>query len=256
MCSSKEFRKITDHEFIFGNNKHDAGFVYEIPECTEAEMHTINALDSFVEMVGYIKQNLSLRFCGCRNEVFAENLERSGYSLESVLNEMVLTAINYSEVAATKNLPDLCDALSRSNPLGKRHPEYYYASKIKKFLFDSFAGMTASTIWNGRRNLTGGYIDVNKDGEMLYYRANSDDVFCNYLMKYAYLDFLDRGRNKDIAVAKAKAFLDHRSVTDEELREATYKASGEIKPIKGNFGYVYEKDGHYYFDINFQVRCR
>lgn len=54
MCSSKEFRKITDHEFIFGNNKHDAGFVYEIPECTEAEMHTINALDSFVEMVGYI----------------------------------------------------------------------------------------------------------------------------------------------------------------------------------------------------------
>ncbi len=91
---------------------------------------------------------------------------------------------------------------------------------------------------------------------MLYYRANSDDVFCNYLMKYAYLDFLDRGRNKDIAVVKAKAFLDHRDVTDDELHEATYKTSGEIKPIKGNFGYVYEKDGHYYFDINFQVRCR
>ncbi len=50
MCNSKEFRKITDHEFIFGDNEHDAGFVYEIPECTEAEMHTLNCLTDYTNL--------------------------------------------------------------------------------------------------------------------------------------------------------------------------------------------------------------
>lgn len=238
------------------NGSTKSGFVYEIPGCDENEMHTINALDSFVDMVGYIKQNLSLHFCGCRNQIFSENLELSDGSLEIVLNEVVLTAIKYNEGAASKNLPDICEALASNNPLNKRHPEFYYSSKIKKFLFDSFAGMTATTVWNGRRNLTGGYIDVNTKGEMLYFRANSDDVFCNYLMKYAYVDFLDRGRHKDIAVAKAKAYLDGREITDEELNAATYNSNGEKKNIKGDYGYVYEKDGRFYIDINFQVRCR
>ena len=105
MCSSKEFRKITDHEFIFGDNEHDAGFVYEIPECTEAEMHTINALDSFVEMVGYIKKNLSLRFCGCRNEVFAENLELSTFALtDEDMN--VISALNQNLRSNVDNDPE------------------------------------------------------------------------------------------------------------------------------------------------------
>lgn len=238
------------------NGSQTSGFVYEIPECTESLMHAINALDSFTDMIAYIRQNLSLKFCGCRNEVFAENLELSDGSLENVLNELVLSAINYNEGALSKSLTDLCDALACSNPLGKRHPEYYYSSKIKKFLFDSFAGMTATSTWNGRRNLTGGYIDVNKDGEMLYYRANSDDVFCNYLMKYAYLDFLDRGRFKDVAVAKAIAYNEHREITEDELHEATFKSDGKKKDVKGNHGYVYERNGQFYIDINFQVRCR
>lgn len=241
------------------NGSTKSGFIYEIPGCNEKEMHTINAIDSFVDMVRYIKKNLSLHFCGCRNQIFSENLELSDGSLEIVLNEVVLTAIKYNEGSASKNLLDICDALASNNPLNKRHPEFYYSSKIKKFLFDSFAGMTATTVWNGRRNLTGGYIDVNTKGEMLYFRANSDDVFCNYLMKYAYIDFMDRGRHKDLAVAKAKAYLEGREITDEESDAATYNINSKkrnIKPIKGDFGYVYEKEGRYYFDINFQVRCR
>lgn len=238
------------------NGSQTSGFVYEIIGCDETGMHTINALDSFVAMIAHIKQNYSLRFQGCRNEIFEENLELVDGSLEGVLNEMVLASINYSAKPASKNLPDLCDALTRTNPLGKRHPENYYASKIKSFLFASFAGMTASTVWDGRKNLTGGYIDVTKDGEMLYYRANSDDVFCNYLMKYAYLDFLDRGRHKDVAVAKALAYNEGREVTEEELNASMCKPDGTKKPVKGNFGYVYEKDGRYFIDVNFQVRCR
>lgn len=238
------------------NGSQTSGFRYEIKNCNETLMHTINALDSFVEMISYIKENLSLTFSGCRNEIFADNLDLVDSSLAQVLNGVVLSAIGYNKKSATRNLPDICAAVTEDNPLGKRHPELFYVSKIRDFLFAAFAGMTACTIWNGRKKLTGGYIDVNPNGEMLYYRAISDEVFCNYLLQYTYLDLLDRGRNKDVAVVKARAYLESREATDDEITFASKKTDGTLKPVKGNYGYVYQKDGIFYIDINFQIRFK
>lgn len=238
------------------NGSQTSGFTYEIKGCDESQMHKINALDGFVKMIKHIKEHLSLTYAGCRNEIFADNLDLVDCCLDKVLNSVVLSAIGYTQTAKSKDLVDICAAVTEENPMSKRHPELFYVSKIREFLFASFAGMTATTLWDGRKKLTGGYIDVNKDGEMLYYRAVSDDVFCNYLLKNTYLDLLSRGRNKDIAVTKAKAFLEGREATEEEVTSVITKANGKLKDVKGDFGYVYEKDGKYFIDINFQIRFR
>ena len=134
----------------------------------------------------------------------------------------------------------------------------FYPAKFKDFLFDSFAGMTASSIWNGRKRLTGGYIDVSRNGDMLYYRAMSDDIFGNYLFENTYFDRPDRGICKDLAVARANAYLESRVLSEYEVNSYLYKngVSGAKKYKKGDFGYVYGKDGLYFIDLNFQIRFR
>ena len=52
----------------------------------------------------------------------------------------------------------------------------------------------------------------------------------------------------------AKAYLEGRDVTDEEMTEATIK-NGKPKPKKGDWGYVFKgEDGKYYISVNFQIR--
>ena len=130
---------------------------------------------------------------------------------------------------------------------------------MKAVLFASFAGMTASTVWSGRKLLTGGYIDVSRNGEMLYCRAMSDDVFENYLFNHTYIDRPDGGYKKDLAVAEAKAFLDNgRKLTEAERNKIIFKndLKRTKKSIKEDFGYVYQKDDKFYIVINFKIRFK
>lgn len=86
----------------------------------------------------------------------------------------------------------------------------------------------------------------------------SDDIFGNYLFENTYFDRPDRGMCKDLAVAKANAYLEGRELTESEENSFIYKngVSGEKKMKKGNFGYVYKKHGQYFIDLNFQIRFR
>lgn len=119
--------------------------------------------------------------------------------------------------------------------------------------------MTASTEWNGRKKLTGGYIDVDKDGGLLYYRAISDDVFENYLFKHTFIDRPDRGVNKALAVEEAKVRIEkQRGLTVDERNRIVYKngKDGTKNSKKGDFGYVYQDGGNFYIVVNFQIRFR
>ena len=130
---------------------------------------------------------------------------------------------------------------------------------MKDFLFSSFAGLTASTPWSGRRRLSGGYIDVSQSGELLYYRAISDDIFANYLFRNTKIDVPDRGVNKTLALETAKVYLDEgRDLTQSEINSIIYKngISGTRNSKKGDFGYVYQDNGEYFIAINFQIRFR
>ena len=90
-----------------------------------------------------------------------------------------------------------------------------------------------------------------QDGGLLYYRAVSDDIFCTYLHKHLYFDRPDRGGLKDLAVAEGKAYLEGRTLSDEEK-----KAILDRHSVKGKWGYIYKEDDKFYMAINFQTRFR
>lgn len=242
------------------NCSQTSGFTYEIPGCNETMMHQLNAKDSLLSIISGIKDfGGRLEYVKCRNEIFEQNICIVDSQMDRVLSSAVLAHVGYyTESAQSGDVKDICEFVILQNPVGVKNPESFYPAKFKDFLFASFAGLTASTAWNGRKMLSGGYIDVSRDGEMLYYRAISDEIFGNYLFKNTYFDRPDRGWCKDLALAKAKAFLEHTHLTNEEMARLTYKngKDGARKSKKGDFGYIYEHEGKYYMDLNFQIRFR
>lgn len=239
------------------NCSQTSGFTFEVVGCDEKGMHEINANDAFLSIMKAIKEKFTLEYVGCRNEAFEQNIAIVDSRMEEVLSASVLVQASYYGTCAP-NVKDVCNNVIRLNPINVKNPQMFYPAKFKDFLFASFAGMTASSLWNGRKRLTGGYIDVSRNGDMLYYRAMSDDIFGNYLFENTYFDRPDRGMCKDLAVAKANAFIEGRILTEKEVNSYLYVngISGRKKYKKGDFGYVYEKHGRYFIDLNFQIRFR
>lgn len=241
------------------NSSQTSGFVYKIVNCDISGMYALNSLDSFVDIIKAIKKDYSLEYSGCRNDIFLENIRIIDSQMDEILQRAVLYQAGYLTGLSSNNLSDINDALVVDNPLNVRNPVVFYPAKLKALLFASFAGMTASNEWNGRKKLTGGYIDVDKEGEMLYYRAISDDIFENYLYKHTFFDRPDRGVEKELAVnvAKAKVF-ENRDLSQEEANSIVFVngQNGQRKPKKGDYGYVYQVDDSFYIAINFQIRFR
>lgn len=159
-----------------------SGFTFEVVGCDEKGMHEINAKDAFLSIMEVIKEKYSLEYVGCRNEAFEQNIAFVDSRMEEVLSAAVLAHASYYG-ACGSNVKDVCNKVVGLNPINVRNPQMFYSAKFKDFLFDSFAGMTASSLWNGRKRLTGGYIDVSRDGEMLYYRAMSDDILATIYLR-------------------------------------------------------------------------
>lgn len=241
------------------NSSQSSGFVYKVIGCDVDGMHHLNYKEGFLDIISAIKEEYSLEYAGCRNEIFEQNIRVVDSRMDEILQNAMLMQVGYLDGLDSSSIPEISKALATLNPIGVRNPEVFYEAKLKAFLFASFAGMTASTEWNGRKKLTGGYIDVDREGELLYYRAISDDIFENYLFKHTYVDRPDRGVSKALAVAEAQAVVDeNRELTDVERNKVIYKngVSGPKNSKKGDFGYVYQDGDDFCIVINFQVRFR
>ena len=241
------------------NCSQSSGFVYKIVGCDADGMHRLNYKEGFIDIISAIREEYALEYVGCRNEIFEQNIRVVDSRMDEILQNAILMQVGYLDGLDSTSIPEISKALATLNPIGVRNPEVFYEAKLKAFLFASFAGMTASTEWNGRKKLTGGYIDVDREGELLYYRAISDDIFENYLFKHTYVDRPDRGVCKALAVAEAKVAVDeNRELTDVERNKVIYKngVSGPKNNKKGDFGYIFQDGDGFYIVINFQVRFR
>lgn len=250
------------------NYSEGSNMVYRLVGCDEEWMHRLNAMDSQREMIAEIKNNpaLSLEFINFKEvydrrgntlgHVFADNLEYIDTRMIEIVNVALLARCGYTDILPeSHDIKDIVDVVSQINPLNVRRPEMFYKAKFKDLLFASFGGMTVSTPWDGRRRITGGYIDVSQDGDLLYYRALSDDVFNSYLYEHTYIDLPQRGRKYDIAHQRA---IWH--INDQEEDATVIREIVDTVDPKGNCAYIYQhdEDGEqsYYLNLNFQIRFR
>ena len=73
------------------NSSQSSGFVYKIARCDENGMHRLNAKDSLIDIISGIREDYSLEYVGCRNEIFEQNKQinnecEESYDFEGSIN--------------------------------------------------------------------------------------------------------------------------------------------------------------------------
>ena len=127
---------------------------------------------------------------------------------------------HFFEHETCTDLAPLFERIIAENPCAISRPEVKYPHMMKSFVYASYCGMTASTLWDGKSQVNGGFIKVNASGEVLAHYALESDAFKTYLYNNCYLEFPD---------------------TDEK---------------HGFYGRVYKEGDNYFFRLNFQIRYR
>lgn len=153
-------------------------------------------------------------------EAFKENLEVLNPMLPNVIERMLWYHF-FDEVDGI-DIQDIIKIVIDKNPCRITRPDIKYPYMFKSFLYASYCGMTASTLWDGRSQVNGGFISVGSDGEVLAYYALESEKFKNYLYTNCYLEF---------------------PATSEK---------------HGDYGKVYKDvdNNRYFFNLNFQIRYR
>lgn len=206
---------------LFNANKRKTNFVYRVDGVAfdQQEIARINGIDP---KVGKIKKRIEeitqlggqLNFHSIEGCVLHNNLTLIDSLLPQILGEMIKNYFS-SEHSSTQALTRL---IHDRNPLefDMRNGHAFYEYKVKHFLTDSALGMTGSKVWNGMYDVTGGYLIVRDNGDVLCYHIYNRNQFEDYLFSNTKLDTPSSTRHE--------------------------------------FGSLYEADGQLYFALNLQVR--
>jgi hypothetical protein len=198
-------------------------FKYEILGINDKDMEEINAIDKSVDkeymkarMEELFKRAEKVRYHGMLSDTYEDNL----MMIDSMLPEIYGDFILYHYMTMSQPHIDcetLCEVLEQKNPLGYRKGNIY-TYKIKKLLCASALGMTPGKEWDGNEAATGGYIIVKRDGDVVCYHLYNRNFFEEYLLKNTTIDRPSASRY--------------------------------------DYAYVYKEDGHYYVDLNIQIRFK
>ncbi|MFZ1749653.1 MAG: HpaII family restriction endonuclease, partial [Saprospiraceae bacterium] len=195
-------------------------FIYKLSnvELTDAEIEAINSIQTSSKIKDRIEKirNLSgkLNFVQTESTVFGNNLLLIDSALPKILSEIIYLFFTseYSKIV------DLVNEITIMNPLHynfeSNHPFYFY--KIKRFLTDIALGMVPSKVWTGELDVTGGYLVVKEDGEILCYHIYSRNEFEDYLLN-----------NTKIETASS---------------------------TRHDFGKIYKENNQQFFKLNLQIR--
>ncbi|OGU60111.1 MAG: hypothetical protein A2X64_01090 [Ignavibacteria bacterium GWF2_33_9] len=178
------------------NASKNTNLIYKIlPEINYEQVIEINLLDSYSKRINWLTENgFNLEFVKMQSEIFKTNLQMIDSNLPVILSDWLLKRY----LSRKSSVKDLTDYLSISNPCDFKvelNPNFY-CRKIKDMLVDMALGMQAGRIWNGNFNVTGGFIAVKKDGELVCYHVYNRNEFQNYLLNHTKVDFPDSSPNR------------------------------------------------------------
>ncbi|MBR1622534.1 MAG: HpaII family restriction endonuclease, partial [Pseudobutyrivibrio sp.] len=127
------------------NSAKSSNLKFKVIGCNDDIMAQINCdeIDSEQGIFAFIKKSdgLSLEF-QCTSQQFTDNLDLVDCRMPEVFANIMLIQLGYMGKPQSRQTADLVARLAELNPLNVRRPEVWYESKIKQFLFDSFAGLT------------------------------------------------------------------------------------------------------------------
>ncbi|MDD3794210.1 MAG: HpaII family restriction endonuclease [Candidatus Gracilibacteria bacterium] len=199
------------------NAAQTTNFIYEVNNLDKKYIDIINKIDGSSK----IKDRLSkiselggkVSYVGMQENNFKQNLEIIDSNLPKIIGSYVYKFFtsSYSKIS------DLTNEVTKENPLKTEIiNENFYINKIKHFLRNVSLGMTPTKDWDTKNEVTGGFIVVKDNGEILCYHIYNKEDFENYLYKNTKLETASSTRHK--------------------------------------FGILYEENSKIYIKLNLQVR--
>lgn len=185
-------------------------FIYEIDGTVPEKTENLNVKER-VKLIR--KHGARLRFMKTESETFEANLCLVDSLFSRILSEYVLEYY----LGNGKTVRELTGRINEKNLCGFNiQLQRPYEYKMKHFLTAVALGMTASSVWDGREQTTGGYIIVKEDGDVLCYHLYNRNEFREYLFQNTRFDTPSSSRH--------------------------------------DFGYIYRENRKFFMKLNFQIR--
>ena len=213
------------------NTGTNSAAIYKLTNMNDELMDIINNLNDSQGHSSVSKRCETLTKNGCILEfigfpistkygysIFEENLDIINPRLKEVIDFILRT--HFFTSISTSNVKDMVEILIQENPCNITRAKEKYTYMIKSFLYAAYCGLTAGTLWDGKSQVNGGFIEVQKDGNVTASVALESDMFKSYLFKHCYFEWPSTSKKH------------------------------------GNYAYVYKENDEYYFRLNFQIRYK
>lgn len=169
-------------------------FLFRLSECDDEKMNVFNTI-SDGEGRGWsrckqylVDNNIQLEFTRTQNPIYHDNLFLVRESMDKLLawcaKDRLIDSFESYEVKET------VERMIALNPLQVSSPAVYYEKAMKDFLMAGFTGMTAGIQWDGKEQVSGGYIVVMDDGDVICYHSNDRESFRDYLYRNTRFEYV------------------------------------------------------------------
>ncbi len=174
------------------NASKNTRFKYEIFGISDSDMNDINKIDR-ASNIEYMKSRFKelfsrasyVKYDSMFSDVYNENL----LMIDSKFPEIYAYFILFHFMTmGIYNLDcnNLCELLQYINPLDLK--KWLYKDRLKDMFVASALGMTPGKLWNKINAVTGGYIVVKRDGEVVCFHLYNRHLFMDYLLNNTIID--------------------------------------------------------------------
>lgn len=178
-------------------SKDNTNFVYEVLGADDALMEQFNTcFDSQGHVATRARMNMlheagaALSFVKPASLTAAKNLTKAGGADTSKLVAGLLEYYYFQRNDRNTSLKRAVEWIAEHDYLdyksnGWEDSELYdtYRTQVGNLLYHLFTGMKLGSVWNGRDEVSGGYIVVKKDGEVVAVHSSIADEFKDYLFE-------------------------------------------------------------------------
>ena len=204
---------------LFNASGDNTNFEYEIVgDFDDQKMETFNGLYKQTLKKGemklevatgdrmrYLKSlGLDIRFISPVKDTARQNLIRcGGFETPQIVGGM-LKYYYFECVATSVGVEDAIKYLSKVDFVGYGFDELYdtYRVKVANLLYAMFTGLRFSKPWSGRSDVSGGYIVVKRDGDVVAFHSCIADAFKDFLVDKLKFEAPSCSRHKYMEIYK------------------------------------------------------
>lgn len=199
-----------------GNASEATNFIYQVEGITDEQMEAFNNIQTthkVIDRMNYLKEvGGSIKYI----KPYRQQAENNLLMVSNDMSELMGWILYFYYWEGLYSFRDIIARLTEENPFNYPNAEFVYTKRIKDFLYDCFAGLNLGLPWTGSRDVSGGYIVIKDNGEVLAYHNYIQDTFTQFLLNHCRLD---KGGTR-----------------------------------KHKYGVIYKENGKHYLKLNLQIR--